>query len=95
MAMSGCQGKDNISITVKACPQCGAEVEIFSVDAEVQCENCGFTIYNDDLSCVQWCQYAEQCVGHDAYVQLMKVAEAQKERKAAELATKAAAAAKG
>ena len=48
------------------------------------CENCGFVIYNDKLSCVQWCKYAKQCVGEQRYNQLMKVAQMQKERREAE-----------
>ena len=61
MIMEGCQGKPQISIMDKICPQCGHEIEIFSIDTEAVCENCGFTIYNDTLTCVQWCKYAKQC----------------------------------
>lgn len=49
MIMEGCQGKPQISIMDKICPQCGHEIEIFSIDTEAVCENCGFTIYNDTL----------------------------------------------
>ena len=79
--MSGCQGKKDITIEEKKCPRCGHPVEIFSIDTSVKCENCGFEIYNDALNCVQWCQYARKCVGDEMYESLMKVAEAQKERK--------------
>ena len=44
MIMEGCQGKPQISIMDKICPQCGHEIEIFSIDTEAVCENCGFTI---------------------------------------------------
>ena len=67
MIMEGCQGKPQISIMDKICPQCGHEI----------------TIYNDTLTCVQWCKYAKQCFGDTAYEALMKAARIQKERAAA------------
>ena len=80
--MEGCQGKPQLQIFEKTCPNCGAEIEIFSVDTEATCEKCGFTIYNDTLNCVQWCKYARQCVGDKMYEQMMKIAERQKAAKA-------------
>ena len=88
MIMEGCQGKKMITIEEKICPNCGHEVEIFSVDTEIVCENCGTKIYNDSLNCVQWCQYARKCMGDEMYEQLMAVAESQKERREAEKAEK-------
>ena len=83
MILQGCQSKSKeITIQDKICPRCGHEVEIFSVDTEAVCENCGYVIYNDTLSCVQWCKYARQCVGDKMYEQLMKIAERQKAAKA-------------
>ena len=64
----------------KTCPQCGGEVEIFSIDTQVACENCGFVIYNDSLSCVQWCKYARKCVGDEMYEHLMEIVRRKKER---------------
>ena len=84
MALTVCQGKEQITIHDKICPQCGAEIEIFSIDVSADCPNCGFTIYNNELNCVQWCQYAEQCVGPEQYKQYMAIMESQKKRKAAE-----------
>ena len=84
MIMEGCQGKPQIKIMERTCPQCGHEVEIFSVDTQVACENCGFVIYNDTLTCVQWCKYARQCVGDEMYERMMKVAEHMKEKQAQE-----------
>ena len=82
MIMEGCQGKPQLQVFEKTCPNCGAEIEIFSVDTEATCEKCGFTIYNDTLNCVQWCKYARQCVGDKMYEQMMKIAERQKASKA-------------
>ena len=80
--MEGCQGKPQLQVFEKTCPNCGAEIEVFSVDTEATCEKCGFTIYNDTLNCVQWCKYARQCVGDKMYEQMMKIAERQKAAKA-------------
>ena len=78
--MEGCQGKPQITIREKICPQCGHEIEIFSVDTQVTCENCGFVVYNDTLSCVQWCKYARECVGDEMYEAMMKIAQHNKEK---------------
>ncbi len=82
MIFHGCQSKPKeITIEDRICPTCGHEVEIFSVDTEAVCENCGYVVYNDTLTCVQWCKYARKCFGEEAYAQLMKAAQRQKERK--------------
>lgn len=59
-------------LRIKKCPECGGEVEVFTTDAKVRCENCGFVVYNDLLSCVQWCKYARQCVGEELYQRLTR-----------------------
>lgn len=83
MILDGCQGKPRTpTIEEKICPQCGHTIEIFSTDTEVACENCGFVVYNDALSCVQWCKYARQCVGDAMYEQMMHIAARQKEEAA-------------
>ena len=85
MIMSGCQGKPRTpTILDKTCPRCGHEIEMFSIDTEQACEHCGFVAYNDTLSCVQWCQYAKQCVGEEMYEHMMKIAARPKEEAAAE-----------
>ena len=58
---------------------------------EVTCDKCGFVIYNDMLSCVQWCKYARKCVGDQMYEQMMEIAKHNKEKAAKERAEKAAA----
>ena len=80
--LDGCQGKPRTpTIIEKVCPQCGAEIEMFSIDTQMACEKCGFIAYNDTLSCVQWCQYARKCVGDEMYEVMMKIAAEQKARK--------------
>ena len=79
MIMDGCQGKPRTpTIEEKICPNCGSTIEVFSTDTEVACENCGFVVYNDALSWVQWCKYARQCVGDAMYEQMMNIAKNQK-----------------
>ena len=83
--LEGCQGKPRTpTIIEKICPRCGHEIELFSIDTEQACENCGFVAYNDTLSCVQWCQYARQCVGDEMYEHMMKLAALQKQKAAEE-----------
>lgn len=79
MIFEGCQGKPKTpTIHEKVCPQCGEIIELFSIDTQVACEKCGFVAYNDTLSCVQWCQYAKQCVGEEMYNKMMEIASNQK-----------------
>lgn len=52
---------------IKECPECGADVELFSTDIKADCYDCGFTVYNDIQNCVQWCKYARECVGEEMY----------------------------
>jgi len=80
MIYTGCQSKSKeITLEEKVCPQCGNIIELFSVDTEVACEHCGFVAYNDTLSCVQWCQYAKQCVGEEMYERMMEIAKRNRE----------------
>jgi protein-tyrosine-phosphatase len=70
-----CPGAAHIrtpTIIVKKCPECGSEVEIFSNEMLTKCTRCGFTIYSDLESCVQWCKYAVECVGEEMYQKLKK-----------------------
>ncbi len=75
MIYSRCPGADkfrNPTIAEKVCPQCGTIIELFSVDVSVACDNCGFVAYNDSMDCIQWCKYAEQCIGTELYDKLVK-----------------------
>ena len=67
MIMEGCQGKPQMQVLEKTCPQCGHEIEIFSIDTDAVCEHCGFKIYNDALNCARWCASARECLGEAAY----------------------------
>ena len=66
----GVAGMRTPTLEIRKCPQCGEEVEVFSTDLKVVCSRCGFVIYNDIQSCIQWCRYAEECVGTEMYRKL-------------------------
>jgi hypothetical protein len=61
-------------------------IELFSIDTQVTCDNCGFIAYNDTLSCVQWCEHARKCVGDEMYEQMMKIVQMQKQKRKEESA---------
>jgi len=76
-----CPGSANIrtpNLTVKKCPRCGEEIEIFSNEVSTSCGRCGLVVYNDQASCIRWCRYAEECVGPEI---VKKFREAEKEEK--------------
>jgi len=79
--LSGCHGMDKLktpTLEIKICPNCGNEIELFSVDTEMACDKCGTVVYNDIQSCVKWCKYAKMCVGEELYNKLMKAYGAEK-----------------
>ena len=79
--MFGCQARPRTpTIVEKTCPKCGNLIEMFSIDSQMACDKCGFVAYNETLSCVQWCEYAKQCVGEEMYEHMMQVAQEQKRR---------------
>jgi hypothetical protein len=76
MVLDDCPGAADLkrpTIKYKTCPKCGEEIELFSDDVKMDCDGCGLTVYNDALSCVEWCEYAKECVGEETYETLMKI----------------------
>ncbi len=70
-----CPGSANLrtpTLSIKKCPECDRDVELFSNDTKVTCDNCGFVVYNDIASCVQWCEHARECLGEEEYNRLVK-----------------------
>ena len=67
MFQKTCPGAAHIkgtpTLEIKKCPICGENVELFSTDQECVCPQCGFVVYNDLVSCIRWCRYAEKCLG--------------------------------
>jgi hypothetical protein len=79
-----CPGAANLktpTLSIRKCPQCGDEVEVFSNDISVTCSNCGFVVCNDIVTCVQWCRYAKECVGPDTYNKIMAQVAVQEQKK--------------
>jgi HD superfamily phosphodiesterase len=55
------------------CPQCGAEVEIWTDELKGVCSQCKTTVLRyQDQSCLEWCKLAETCVGREAYNNFMQ-----------------------
>ena len=49
--------------TLKKCPSCGQEVEIFADEVSVRCR-CGTNVYSEEPpACTKWCPSAELCLG--------------------------------
>jgi DNA-directed RNA polymerase subunit RPC12/RpoP len=70
---SRCPGQDgrNLRVELYKCPNCGAEVEIFSDEIKVKCHKCGEKVYRDKMpSCIEWCASARQCLGEERWRQL-------------------------
>lgn len=57
-------------IEVVPCPGCGGDVEIWSDEADGKCPSCGLSVVRmSTQSCVDWCRYAEECLGEEKYKQ--------------------------
>lgn len=53
------------------CPDCGAEVEIWTDELKATCSSCGNKVYRArQASCVDWCPHAKECVGPEVYERL-------------------------
>ncbi len=69
-----CPGSAGIlrpNIKLLACPKCGEEIEIFTDEIQAKCE-CGQVVYSDINSCVEYCIYAEKCLGEEKYKEFKK-----------------------
>ena len=44
-----CPGSDsrNLRVELHKCPNCGADVEIFSDESRVKCQKCGTLVYRE------------------------------------------------
>ena len=71
-----CPGQDRRHLTVGLykCPNCRAEVEIFSNETRVKCFKCGTTVHKEKLpSCIEWCAAARDCLGEQRWRALQDV----------------------
>ena len=53
-------------------------------DVKMDCDTCGFTVYNDTMSCVEYCEYAKECVGEEIYNDVQEMVKKKKAQKASE-----------
>lgn len=74
MTKAFCPGSENIrnpSPDYIPCRKCGEEVEIWSDEVQAKCSNCGTVNYKEKPpACIDWCKFAEQCIGKDAFARL-------------------------
>jgi ribosomal protein S27AE len=59
-----CPGADaqrTPKITLRKCPGCGGEVEVFSNDNRLLCAECGYTEDARMQTCYRWCAHADEC----------------------------------
>jgi hypothetical protein len=55
------------------CPNCGAEVEIWTDELKGTCTRCKTVVLRyQDQSCLEWCKLAATCVGQEAYDNFMQ-----------------------
>ena len=67
---SKCPGQDSrgISAELVRCPGCGYQIEMFSDEIRRKCPGCRKVAYREHMpSCIDWCQYAEKCVGEQFF----------------------------
>lgn len=74
--LKGCPGAINIREVVPEdidCPQCGRQVEIWSDELTARCPRCGARVTRKQgPACIDWCSFAEQCIGPEKYERLKK-----------------------
>jgi DNA-directed RNA polymerase subunit RPC12/RpoP len=77
--LSQCPGARRIrepSPEYYTCPNCGAEVEVWSHELFYPCDNCKTPVFREKkASCIDWCQYAKECVGEETYNRLKGIAD--------------------
>lgn len=55
------------------CPFCSEEVEVWSDEAGASCPKCKRTVSRSGgQCCIDWCRFARECVGVDAYNKYME-----------------------
>ena len=69
-----CPGQDGrkLSVSLHKCPNCGAEVEMFSDETRVKCPACKKYVLSEEVpSCIQWCSSARECLGEERWKELL------------------------
>ena len=77
MIQGGCPGAKVIREPIPeffTCPVCNLEVEIWTHELSRKCENCGTVVHKENVpSCIEWCKYAKECIGEEAYNKLKSI----------------------
>ena len=86
MLSAKCPGSKHIRQPIPeifTCPDCGAEVEIWTHERKRKCSSCGRTVVReiDTAWCIQWCQYARECIGVERYKELLRTGAISEKRK--------------
>jgi DNA-directed RNA polymerase subunit RPC12/RpoP len=74
MTIFRCPGQDMRKLRVELfkCPNCSADVEIFSDEMSIRCQKCGEKVVREQTpTCIEWCASARQCLGEDRWKALM------------------------
>ena len=61
--MANCK-ESKLRMALYKCPDCGAELQVFSDEDIIKCWSCGKIINREETpSCVEWCVSARSCLG--------------------------------
>lgn len=76
MAIDFCPGSQKFKQPqpeIIKCPSCSGEIEIWSDEIQTTCPNCkNKFVRQQSVSCLEWCKYARECVGDNAYNNYMQ-----------------------
>lgn len=57
---------------IMKCPHCSREVEIWTDELQTPCAHCQGKVTRPEApGCLEWCSYAQECIGGEAYNQYM------------------------
>src|SRR3989304_66974 len=68
---SSCPGSKaikNPTPELQTCPNCGADVEIWTNELSYPCSTCVARVNREQPpSCIDWCPYVQECIGPAVY----------------------------
>jgi len=81
-----CPGSKNVREPLPeifTCPNCRTEVEMWTDEHIRKCHSCGKAVSRelDTAWCIQWCQYAKECIGAEKYEELLATGMISEEKK--------------
>ena len=71
---SQCAGQNReLRLGLYRCPNCNAEIEMFSNEIQVKCYQCGEPVYREKVRpCIEWCTSAHNCLAEERWKQAKK-----------------------